>query len=147
MNINKVILMGRLTADPELKVSQSNVPVLRFTIAVSRRIRREETDFIDCVAFRQTAEFISKFFRKGSAIIAFGSLQIENWTDRDGKKQRSARVVVDEVQFGEKRGDSDRGAVPADDSRREPVAFSNASASNSDVFDDIKEISDDDLPF
>lgn len=147
MNINKVILMGRLTADPELKVSQSNVPVLRFTIAVSRRIRREETDFIDCVAFRQTAEFISKFFRKGSAIIAFGSLQIENWTDRDGKKQRTARVVVDEVQFGEKRGDSERGAGSMDDPRREPVAFSNASASSSDVFDDIKEISDDDLPF
>lgn len=144
MNINKVILMGRLTADPELKVSQSNVPVLRFTIAVSRRMKRDETDFIDCVAFRQTAEFVSKFFRKGSAIIAFGSLQIENWTDKDGRKNKTARVVVDEVQFGEKRGDSDR-ASSGDAGRQEPVAFSNTTSG--DVFDDIKDIADEDLPF
>jgi len=146
MNINKVILMGRLTVDPELKVSPSNVPVLRFTIAVSRRMKRDETDFIDCVAFRQTAEFVSKFFRKGSAIIAFGSLQIENWTDKEGKKNKTARVVVDEVQFGEKRGDSDRApSMNGDAGRQEPVAFSNTASG--DVFDDIKDIADEDLPF
>ena len=100
MNINKVFLMGRLTADPELRVSANgNVPVIRFTIAVSRRMKRDETDFIDCVAFRQTAEFISKFFRKGSAIIAFGSIQVDNWKDKDGKNQRSTKVIVEEVQL------------------------------------------------
>ena len=94
MNINKVFLMGRLTADPELRVSANgNVPVIRFTIAVSRRMKRDETDFIDCVAFRQTAEFISKFFRKGSAIIAFGSIQVDNWKDKEGKNQRSTKVI------------------------------------------------------
>ena len=105
MNVNKVFLMGRLTADPELKVSAGNIPVLRFTIAVNRRMKRDETDFIDCVAFRQNAELISKFFRKGSAIIVFGSIQVSNYTDREGRKQRSVNVVVDEVQFGEKKSD------------------------------------------
>ena len=144
MNINKVFLMGRLTADPELRVSANgNVPVIRFTIAVSRRMKRDETDFIDCVAFRQTAEFISKFFRKGSAIIDFGSIQVDNWKDKDGKNQRSTKVIVEEVQFGERRSDSpSAGSVPAE--RKEPVAFSN---SQSEGFGDIADVSDDDLPF
>lgn len=142
MNINKVFLMGRLTADPELKVSANgNVPVIRFTIAVSRRMKRDETDFIDCVAFRQTAEFISKFFRKGSAIIAFGSIQVDNWKDKEGKNQRSTKVIVDEVQFGERRSDS-----PSNNSdRREPVAFSNNASSDS--FSEIADVTEDDLPF
>ena len=140
MNINKVFLMGRLTADPELRVSANgNVPVIRFTIAVSRRMKRDETDFIDCVAFRQTAEFISKFFRKGSAIIAFGSIQV----DKEGKNQRSTKVIVEEVQFGERRSDSpSAGSVPAE--RKEPVAFTN---NQSEGFGDIADVSDDDLPF
>jgi len=141
--------MGRLTADPELRVSPNNVPVIRFTIAINRRVRRDETDFIDCVAFRQTAEFVSKFFKKGSPIIAFGALQIDTWKDKDGKNQRSARVVVDEVQFGERRGDSSSaGRLPEDD-RKEPVAFSNnpVAGTGTDVFDDLKDITDEDLPF
>ena len=135
--------MGRLTADPELKVSAGNVPVLRFTIAVNRRMKRDETDFIDCVAFRQNAELISKFFRKGSAIIVFGSIQVSNYTDREGRKQRSVNVVVDEVQFGEKKSDSPRAASA--ERKDEPVAFSNAA--DSSVFDDIKDIADEELPF
>ena len=144
MNINKVFLMGRLTADPELRVSANgNVPVIRFTIAVSRRMKRDETDFIDCVAFRQTAEFISKFFRQGSAIIAFGSIQVDNWKDKEGKNQRSTKVIVEEVQFGERRSDSpSAGSVPAE--RKEPVAFTN---NQSEGFGDIADVSDDDLPF
>lgn len=99
--------------------------VIRFTIAISRRIKRDETDFIDCVAFRQTAEFISKYFRKGSAIIAFGSIQVDNWTDKDGKRQRSTKVVVEEVQFGEKRGgEGSSSSVMPEERRNEPVAFS-----------------------
>ena len=146
MNINKVFLMGRLTADPELKTSPTGVSVIRFTIAISRRIKRDETDFIDCVAFRQTAEFISKYFRKGSAIIAFGSIQVDNWTDKDGKRQRSTKVVVEEVQFGEKRGgEGSSSSVMPEERRNEPVAFSNASTS--DVFEDIKDVEDEDLPF
>lgn len=144
MNINKVFLMGRLTADPELKTSPSGVSVIRFTIAISRRIKRDETDFIDCVAFRQTAEFISKYFRKGSAIIAFGSIQVDNWTDKEGKRQRSTKVIVDDVQFGEKRG-GDSSSFASETRRDEPVAFSNASASDS--FEDIKDVEDEDLPF
>ena len=138
MNINKVFLMGRLTADPELRVSANgNVPVIRFTIAVSRRMKRDETDFIDC------AEFISKFFRKGSAIIAFGSIQVDNWKDKEGKNQRSTKVIVEEVQFGERRSDSpSAGSVPAE--RKEPVAFTN---NQSEGFGDIADVSDDDLPF
>ena len=145
MNVNKVFLMGRLTADPELKVSAGNIPVLRFTIAVNRRMKRDETDFIDCVAFRQNAELISKFFRKGSAIIVFGSIQVSNYTDRDGKKQRSVNVVVDEVQFGEKKSDSPHTSSGSAEKKDEPVAFSNAS--DSSVFDDIKDIADEELPF
>ena len=148
MNVNKVFLMGRLTADPELKSSASGVSVMRFTVAVNRRLKKDETDFIECVAFRQTAEFISKYFRKGSSIIVFGSIQVDNWKDKEGNNQRSTRVVVDEVQFGEsKRGDSSSGRdMPALEEKKEPVAFSNADTS--DVFDDIKDLEDDDdLPF
>ena len=146
MNVNKVFLMGRLTSDPEQRVSQSGISVANFTIAISRRIKREETDFIDCVAFRQTAEVICKYFKKGSLIIAFGSLQVDNWKDKDGKSRKTARVVVDDVQFGESKKSSE-GSSPRDfDRKEEPVAFSNAGSS--DIFDDVKDIeTDEELPF
>ncbi len=150
MNINKVFLMGRLTADPELKMSASNVPVLRFTIAVNRdrtskNDQTQTADFIDCVCFNKQAEFVSKYFKKGSLIIAFGSLQIDTWKDKNGNNQRSARVVVNEVKFGESRKD---GAVAHTVSERESEAFSNAQ-DNSEFFSDINDIggSEEDLPF
>ncbi|MDF2686475.1 MAG: single-stranded DNA-binding protein [Clostridia bacterium] len=155
MNINKVILMGRLTADPELKMSSNNVPVLRFTVAVNRKaVKQNDTadgkptaDFIDCTAFFKTAEFVSKFFKKGSVIIVFGSLQIETWKDKNGNNQRSARIIVDEVQFGESRR-SDSAAYSKNDSTspavKEPDAYSNAL--DNDFFADIKDI-EDELPF
>ncbi len=157
MNINKVILMGRLTADPELRYSANNVPNLRFTIAVNRRFQskssegaenQQTTDFIDCIAFRQQAEFVSKYFKKGSLIIAFGSLHIEQWKDKNGNNQRSARVYVDEVQFGESKqsGFSSRGSAGEQAEKREPEAFSNIS-DNSEFFSDVKSIDEDQLPF
>lgn len=100
MNINKIILMGRLTADPELKTSQSGINSTRFTIAVNRKQKDQNADFFTCVAFRNSAEFITKYFKKGSSIIVFGSVQFEEWTDRDGNKRTSTNVIVDEVQFG-----------------------------------------------
>lgn len=144
--------MGRLTADPELKMSTNNVPVLRFTVAVNRKqVKQSDSsdgrptaDFIDCVCFYKTAEFVSKYFKKGSVIIVFGSLQIENWKDKNGNNQRSAKVVVDEVMFGESRRDSSRNsstALPAD---KEADTYSNIP--DSDFFADIKDI-EEELPF
>ena len=96
--------MGRLTRDPELRYTQSQTPVASFSLAVDRDFGRGEekqTDFIDCVAWRQTGEFVSKYFQKGSMAVVSGRLQIRDWTDRDGNKRRSAEVVVDNVYFGE----------------------------------------------
>ena len=97
--MNKVILMGRLTRDPELRHTQSNMAVCSFSLAIDRDRKgpngERQTDFIDCVAWRQTAEFVSKYFTKGSMAVVSGRLQIRDWTDRDGGKRRSAEVVVD----------------------------------------------------
>ncbi|MCD8087838.1 MAG: single-stranded DNA-binding protein [Oscillospiraceae bacterium] len=110
--LNHIDLMGRLTRDPELRYTQSNTPVATFTLAVDRDFAdkttgQRPTDFIDCVAWRQTGEFVSKYFSKGSMAVVSGRLQIRDWTDRDGNKRRSAEIVVDNVYFGEsKRRDS-----------------------------------------
>lgn len=107
--------MGRLTRDPELRYTQSQTPVASFTLAVDRDFGsrdggEKQTDFIDCVAWRQTAEFVSKYFTKGSMAVVSGRLQIRDWTDRDGGKRRSAEVVVDNMYFGEsRRRDGDSG--------------------------------------
>ena len=103
--LNHIDLMGRLTRDPELRYTQSQMPVASFTLAVERDYgNREErqTDFIDCVAWRKTAEFVSKYFQKGKMAVVSGRLQIRDWTDREGGKRRSAEVVVDNIYFGEK---------------------------------------------
>ncbi len=106
--LNKVILMGRLTADPELRYTQTSIPVASFTLAVDRSYGKEErvTDFIDIVAWRNTAEFVSKWFQKGRMAVVSGRLQVRNWTDKEGGKRRSYEVLAEEVFFGEpKRGD------------------------------------------
>ena len=103
MNINKVVLMGRLTADPELKKTGEGISVVRFTLAVNRPKQKDKdsvADFISCAAFRQTAEFLCKYFRKGSALIAFGSIRTGSY-EKDGQKVYTTDVIVDEVQFGE----------------------------------------------
>ena len=98
--------MGRLTRDPELRRTGSGIAVASFTVAVDRDFGgrdggEKETDFIDCVAWRQTGEFVSKYFTKGSMIVVSGRLQIRNWTDKEGGKRRSAEIVADNVYFGE----------------------------------------------
>ena len=106
--LNHITIMGRLTRDPELRRTGSGIAVASFTVAVDRDFGgrdggEKETDFIDCVAWRQTGEFISKYFTKGSMIVVSGRLQIRNWTDKEGNKRRSAEVVADNVYFGESR--------------------------------------------
>ena len=113
--LNHITIMGRLTRDPELRYTQSQTPEASFTLAVDRDFGsrdggEKQTDFIDCVAWRQTAEFVSKYFTKGSMAVVSGRLQIRDWTDRDGGKRRSAEVVVDNMYFGEsRRRDGDSG--------------------------------------
>ena len=106
--LNHIVIMGRLTRDPELRYTQSQTPVVSFSVAVDRDFGgrdggEKQTDFIDCVAWRSTAEFVSKYFRKGSMVVVSGRLQIRDWQDRDGNKRRSAEVVADNVYFGESR--------------------------------------------
>ena len=110
--LNHIIIMGRLTRDPELRRTGSGIAVTSFTVAVDRDFGgrdggEKETDFIDCVAWRQTGEFVSKYFTKGSMIVVSGRLQIRNWTDKEGNKRRTAEVVADNVYFGESRRSAD----------------------------------------
>lgn len=104
--MNKVILLGRLTADPEVKYSQSNEPlaVARFTLAVNRRFKKQgepDADFINCIAFGKNGEFIEKYFRKGQMVSIIGRLQVRSWTDSEGKKRISTDVIVEEQYFAE----------------------------------------------
>ena len=103
--LNKAILMGRLTRDPELKYTQNNLPVIQFTVAVERsraaQGQEKQTDFINIVAWRKTAEFVSQWFTKGVMIIVTGSIQSRRWQDKNGNNRTSIEVVADEVQFGE----------------------------------------------
>ena len=108
--LNHITIMGRLTRDPELRRTGSGVAVASFTVAVDRDFSgkdggEKETDFIDCVAWRQTGEFVSKYFTKGRMAVVSGRLQIRSWTDKDGNKRRSAEVVADNVYFGDSKKD------------------------------------------
>lgn len=97
--MNKVILAGRLTRDPEIKTTQNDISVCSFCVAVGRRYNREKTDFIDCVAWRRTAENINKYFKKGDMIIVAGAVQENKYTDSDGAKRRTMNVNVEEFYF------------------------------------------------
>lgn len=103
--LNHIVIMGRLTAAPELRYTQQNTPVASFTLAVDRDYQsggsEKQTDFIPCVAWRQSAEFVSKYFTKGSMAVVSGRLQLRDWTDKDGNKRRTAEVVAESVYFGE----------------------------------------------
>ena len=105
LNLNKVVLSGRLTSKPELKVTTSGINVCSFSIAIKRR-GAEESDFINCQAWRKTAEFISQYFDKGSAICVTGSIQTRSWNDNNGNKRYATDVVVDEAMFVDSRSDS-----------------------------------------
>ena len=109
--LNHIIIMGRLTRDPELRRTGSGIAVASFTVAVDRdfsgKDSEKETDFIDCVAWRNTGEFVSKYFTKGRMIVVSGRLQIRNWNDKDGNKRRTAEVVADSCYFGDSKKDGD----------------------------------------
>ena len=112
--LNRIILMGRLTRDPELRHTQTGTPVASFSLAVDRDFKdrntgEKATDFIDIVAWRQTAEFVSRYFTKGRMAVVEGRLQLRDWTDRDGNKRRAAEVVADNVYFGDSKRDGDGG--------------------------------------
>lgn len=113
--LNKVFIMGRLTRDPELRRTQTGTPVVSFGLAVDRDFKdkstgERSTDFIDVVAWRQTAEFVSRYFTKGRMAIVEGRLQMRDWTDKDGNKRRSAEVMAENVYFGDSRRDGDGGS-------------------------------------
>lgn len=134
LNLNKVVLAGRLTAEPELKQTQSGISVLSFTIAVNRRYvkssdgqqAQQQTDFINLVAWRQTAEFISRFFHKGSSICVTGSIQVRPWQDQQGQKRYSTEVVVDEAMFVDSKGEGATGGQYTPDAYSAPSFSSGA---------------------
>ena len=138
--LNKVFIMGRLTRDPELRRTQTGTPVASFSLAVDRDFKdkatgERTTDFIDVVSWRNTAEFVSRYFTKGRMAVVEGRLQMRDWTDKDGNKRRSAEVVADQVYFGD--------AGKKDDA---PTTCGGMSYQNND---DFQELPDDDgkLPF
>ena len=168
--LNKAILMGRLTRDPELRYTPNgNVPVVTFTVAIDRRYSggnggERQTDFINVVAWRKQAEFVSQWFNKGSMIIVTGSIQTRNWQDKNGNNRTSVEVVADEVQFGESKRSresggsypNNNGGYPQNGGYQNPNPYAapqqSAPAPNFDMpagNSDFAEISDDDgeVPF
>lgn len=113
--LNKIFIMGRLTRDPELRTTNSGTSVASFSLAVDRNYKgadgEKETDFIDCVAWRQTGEFAAKYFTKGRMAVVEGRLQIRPWTDKEGNNRRSAEVIVDNMYFGDSKRDGDTGGA------------------------------------
>ena len=150
LNLNKVILCGRLCADPELKQTQNNVSVVSFTLAVNRRYQSgdaqtgPQADFISVVAWRQTAEFIARYFRKGSAICLTGSIQTRTWQDAQGQKRYATEVVVDEAMFVDSKNEGGAGQTYTPDAYATP-SFSSPMGADTPRFEELK--SDDDLPF
>lgn len=151
LNLNKVVLCGRLTADPELKTTQSGIAVVTFTLAVNRRFQSrtaegqpaQQADFISVVAWRQTAEFISKYFKKGSALCVTGSIQTRSWQDNQGQRRYATEVVVDEASFVDSRNEAPAAGGYTPDNYAAP-SFSTPAA-EAPNFEELK--ADDDLPF
>ena len=143
--INSSVIMGRLTYEPELRTTPSGLSVMRFQIACERSFtpkgEERKTDFIDVVAWRQTAEFISRYFHKGDMIAVQGSIQTENYTDRDGNKRKSVEVVASNVSFCGSKTESNTAAGP--------IPNNDPSIVNPATYEDFEEIvdDDDDLPF
>lgn len=143
---NKVILIGNLCADPELKQTQNGVSVTSFSLAVSRRKVKDkepQTDFINIVAWRSTAEFICKYFQKGKAILVVGSLQTRTWEDQNGQKRYVTEVVADEAQFVEKKSESATMQSPSPTANSSNSPYSEQG--NGIAFEEMS--SDEDLPF
>ena len=142
--MNKVILVGRLTKDPELRATTSGVPVCSFTVACDRRYvkagEERKADFINCIAWRQTGEFVSRYFTKGMRIALEGSLQTRDWTDNEGKKRYATEVIVDNVEFAQSKSEGGAGGYT-------PAATDASAANNDSDIDGFMPIEDEDLPF
>ena len=150
--MNKVILMGRLTANPELKHTQSNLPVVNFTLAVNRPYVKQgqerQADFIDIVCWRSTAEFVARYFTKGQQVAVCGSLQVRNWQDQQGNKRRSYEVVAEDVYFADSKRDSGTSAPYAGAPAPAAAPAAASSPAYSSPAADIEVITEDDgLPF
>jgi single-strand DNA-binding protein len=154
LNLNKVVLCGRLTADPELKQTTGGIAVVSFTLAVNRRYQsksadgsapQQQADFITVVAWRQTAEFISRYFRRGSALCITGSIQTRRWQDQQGQTRYATEVVADEAMFVDSKNDSGMGGDQyTPDAYATTPSYSSAPAS-APKFEELK--TDEDLPF
>lgn len=160
--LNRITIMGRMVATPELRQTQGGTPVASFTVACDRDYSGKDggdrqTDFIDCVAWRHTGEFVSKYFQKGSMAVVSGRLQIRDWTDKDGNKRRSAEVVAESVYFGEsKKRDSE--PVARSESYDSDVSYQRPKASLNELMNQYPDVvkrgsfsslrdDDGDLPF
>lgn len=147
MAFNKVILVGNLTADPELKTTPSGVSLTSFSIAVNRRYSKAgeqpQTDFFNITAWRQTAEFVARFFTKGRPILVCGSLQNRTWTDNNGAKHYATDIIADEVSFVDRKSDNPGGGYAQPAQNAQMPAYSTPSADTG--FEDLS--ADDELPF
>lgn len=152
LNLNKSVLCGRLTADPELKQTPSGVAVTTFTLAVNRRYQpknedgspaQQQADFINCVAWRQAAEFLCRYFRKGSSVCITGAIQTRSWTDQHNVKRYATEVVADDVMFVDSKSESGAatGAAPTAQGSAVPPAIDAVTAPN------FEPINDEGLPF
>ena len=148
LNLNKVVLAGRLTSDPELKLTQNGVSVVSISLAVNRKAivkdnqRVQEADYVNLVAWRKTAEFIAKYFKKGSALCITGSIQTRSWTDEGGQKRYATEVVVDEAMFVDSMNNN-----KSEDSTYVPEAYA-APQFSGDATPNFEEVkTDDDIPF
>ena len=143
MGVNSAVLMGRLVADPELKSTGNGVEYCNFTVAVDRRFNKQgeerQADFIDCIAWRQSAVFVEKYFHKGSMIAVQGYIQTDMYEDKDGNKRKSVKIVADNVSFcGSKNENNSPGTS---------YAAAGAPNMNINADDEFKEVPEDDLPF
>ncbi len=149
--LNRIVIMGRLVRDPDLRRTQAGTAVAAFTMAVERDFKDAATgervaDFIDCVAWRQTGEFVSRYFTKGRMAVVEGRLQLRDWVDRDGNKRRNAEVIVEQMYFGDSK--SDGGQKSGQLAPRENAGY-RAYSSTGQGADEFQELQDDDgeLPF
>ena len=144
LNLNKVVLCGRLTADVELKQTQSGVAVCSFTLAVNRKFVKEggqQADFITVVAWQKTAEFISKYFKKGNSLCVVGSIQTRNWKDNNGNSRSTTEVIADEAMFVDSKSDA-QSSEAAQPTNYIPDAYKTSQTPNFEAVE-----ADDDLPF
>ena len=145
--LNNAVIMGRLVADPELRTTGSGISVSSFTVAVDRRFNRQgeerQADFIDIIAWRQTAEFVCKYFRKGSMIAVQGSIQTRMYEDKNGNKRKAVEIVADNVSFCGSKAEGGTGSFARDSYAAAQPAPSYSTADEGD----FKEIPEDDLPF